>query len=175
MLVGSMLITLLKNCDRVKTACLAQLVNVIAPIMTEDGDGPAWCQTIFYPFMHASNYGRGIALSTEVISPVYSCEERSDVKHIDSVAVYNEEEEMVTVFAVNRSLEDDVEVSVDLRPFGAVECAECICYSNDDIKAVNSSENQIVPVNCELPEMENGIATVRMPKVSWNVLRFRVK
>lgn len=174
-LVGSMLITLLKNCDRVKAACLAQLVNVIAPIMTEDGDGPAWRQTIFYPFMHASRYGRGTALRAEVDSPAYSCEERSGVKQIDSVAVYNEEESIVTVFAVNRSLEDDAEVSVDLRSFSAAECIECICYSNDDIKAVNSAAHQIVPVSCEPPKMENGTVTVRMPKVSWNVLRFQVK
>lgn len=36
LLVGSMLITLLRHADRVKMACLAQLVNVIAPIMTSD-------------------------------------------------------------------------------------------------------------------------------------------
>ena len=82
---------------------------------------------------------------------------------------------MVTVFAVNRNMEDDVEVSVDLRPFEGAECVEHICYSNDDIKAFNSAKNQIVPQNCEPPKTENGTATVRMPKVSWNVLRFRVK
>src|SRR5699024_12058655 len=48
LLVGSMLNTLLKHSDRVKMACMAQLVNVIAPIMTETGGG-AWKQTIFYP------------------------------------------------------------------------------------------------------------------------------
>ena len=82
---------------------------------------------------------------------------------------------MVTVFAVNRNMEDDVEVAVDLRPFGCAECVRYICYSNDDIKATNSAERQIVPVDCNPPKAENGIATVRMPKVSWNVLRFRVK
>ena len=60
LLVGSMLITLLRHADRVKIACLAQLVNVIAPIMaTSEG---AWRQTIFYPFMHASKYGRNIRM-----------------------------------------------------------------------------------------------------------------
>ena len=54
LLVGLMLITLMKHADRVKMACLAQLVNVIAPIMTEKDGGKAWKQTIFYPFMHAS-------------------------------------------------------------------------------------------------------------------------
>ena len=70
LLVGGMLITMLKHADRVKMACLAQLVNVIAPIMTENG-GPAWRQTIFYPFMHVSKYGRGYVINPVVSSPVY--------------------------------------------------------------------------------------------------------
>src|SRR5690606_41492555 len=70
LLVGCMLITLLRHADRVKIACLAQLVNVIAPIMTKTG-GPAWAQTIYYPFMHASTLGRGTSLLPVVKSPVY--------------------------------------------------------------------------------------------------------
>ena len=74
LLVGLMLITLMKHGDRVKIACMAQLVNVIAPIMTEK-DGGAWCQTIFYPFMHASVFGRGTVLEpvlsqTATIHPI---------------------------------------------------------------------------------------------------------
>ncbi len=68
LLVGLMLITLLKHSDRVRMACLAQLVNVIAPIMTEE-NGPAWKQTIFYPYLHASKYGRGIALNPACVLP----------------------------------------------------------------------------------------------------------
>jgi alpha-N-arabinofuranosidase len=61
LVVGCMLITLLKNSDRVRIACLAQLVNVIAPILTAPG-GSAIQQTIYYPFLHASLYGRGKAM-----------------------------------------------------------------------------------------------------------------
>lgn len=174
-LVGSMLITLLKNADRVKIACLAQLVNVIAPIMTDDGNGPAWCQTIFYPFMHASNFGRGVAVNTEITSPKYSCLQFSDVDHIDSVAVYNEEKGEVTVFAVNRNMEDDVEVDIDLRSYGDVEVIERILYVNDDIKAHNSAEVNIAPVTLNDVKAENGCMKVTMPKVSWNVIRCKVK
>jgi len=53
---GGACISLLNHADRVKSACLAQLVNVIAPIMTETG-GPAWRQTIFFPFAHISRFG----------------------------------------------------------------------------------------------------------------------
>ena len=69
LLVGSMLITMLRHADRVKVACLAQLVNVIAPIMTSDTG--AWRQTIFYPYMHASVYGKGTVLMTQIKAPVY--------------------------------------------------------------------------------------------------------
>src|SRR5665213_3191785 len=46
---GGACISLLNHADRVRCACLAQLVNVIAPIMTETG-GRAWRQTLFWPF-----------------------------------------------------------------------------------------------------------------------------
>ena len=58
---GGACISLLNHADRVKCACLAQLVNVIAPIMTETG-GPAWRQTIFHPFAQMSRFGRGSVL-----------------------------------------------------------------------------------------------------------------
>ena len=65
---GGACISLLNHADRVKAGCLAQLVNVIAPIMTETG-GPAWRQTIFHPFAHFSNLGRGRVLRTQINSP----------------------------------------------------------------------------------------------------------
>ena len=67
---GCACISLLNHADRVKAACLAQLVNVIAPIMTETG-GPAWRQTIFWPFSQWSNFERGRVLRASVDSPTY--------------------------------------------------------------------------------------------------------
>lgn len=104
LLVGLMLIVLLKHADRVKIACLAQLVNVIAPIMTERGGGRAWKQTIFYPFMHASKYGRGIVLKPILSSPRHDTKTHEDVTDIECVAVMNEEKEELTIFAVNRNI-----------------------------------------------------------------------
>ena len=62
--VGSLLITLLRHCDRVAIACQAQLVNVIAPIMTRAA-GPAWRQTIFHPFAQASRFASGEVIRVE--------------------------------------------------------------------------------------------------------------
>ncbi len=97
LLVGCMLITFLKHADRVKMACMAQLVNVIAPIMTENG-GRSWKQTIFYPYLHASVYGRGIALNLVVNSPKYDSKEFTDVPYLETTAVYRPENEEVTIF-----------------------------------------------------------------------------
>jgi alpha-N-arabinofuranosidase len=55
---GGACIALLNHADRVKVACLAQLVNAIAPIMTETG-GASWRQTIFHPVAQMSRHGRG--------------------------------------------------------------------------------------------------------------------
>ncbi|MGB4375029.1 MAG: alpha-N-arabinofuranosidase, partial [Defluviitoga tunisiensis] len=82
LLVGLMLITLLKNADRVEIACLAQLVNVIAPIMTRKGGG-AWRQTIFYPFMHASNFGRGKVLQPVISTDKYDTKDFKEVPFVD--------------------------------------------------------------------------------------------
>ena len=66
--LGNLLITLLKNHDRVTSASLAQLVNVIAPIMTEPG-GAAWRQTTFFPFSVTSRLARGEVLRAGRLAP----------------------------------------------------------------------------------------------------------
>ena len=105
LLIALLLMTLLKHADRVKIACIAQLVNVIAPIMTENG-GKVWEQTIFYPFMHLSNYGRGYTLHTEIDSPKHDTKEFTDVPDVESLATLSEDGENLTVFAVNRNLDE---------------------------------------------------------------------
>jgi alpha-N-arabinofuranosidase len=172
LLVGSMLITLLKNADRVKVACLAQLVNVIAPIMTRNGGG-AWAQTIFYPFCHASTYGRGTSLKALVESPVYSCKDYDDVPYIDATATMDDEGG-VTVFAVNRDMEEDYELEIDLRSFGELSVAEHIVLHHDDVKAVNTEDapENVVPGKGEGGTVSDGRASVKLKPLSWNVIRF---
>ena len=172
LLVGLMLITLLRNADRVKVACLAQLVNVIAPIMTRNNGG-AWAQTIYYPFMHASRFGRGTALKTLVDSPVYSCSDYDDVPYIDAVATMDQDGS-VTIFMVNRDMNEDYEVQVDLRSFGTLSGASHIIMHNDNVKAVNTEESpfNVVPFETAPPKVSDGKAVIKTGPLSWNVLRF---
>jgi len=172
LVVGCMLMTLLKNADRVKIACIAQLVNVIAPIMTENG-GPAWRQTIFYPFLHASKFGRGIVLDLQVASPTYSCAQADEVPFLDSVATFDEEKETVTVFAVNRSQDGPLEVGGDIRSLPGYEVVEHLVLEHEDPKARNTADcpNQVAPHNGGNATLQDGRLTATLPKLSWNVIR----
>ena len=171
LLVGSMLITLLRHADRVKVACLAQLVNVIAPIMTRAGGG-AWCQTIFYPFMHASRYGRGAALLPVLSSPTYETKALGAVPCVDAMAVENEDGG-VTVFAVNKDLHEDIGLAVDLRAFPGLRVAEHIQLHHDDVKARNTLENPdaVAPTPGTGGKVEDGKLEVKLGSLSWNVIR----
>lgn len=175
LLVGSMLITLLRHADRVKIACMAQLVNVIAPIMTSKTG--AWRQTIFYPFMYTSTYGRGRVLNTVVRAPLYESKTYGDVSMLDSVIVWDEENEALTIFAVNRSLTEDLEVGCDLRQFAGYT-EEChVVLEDDDLKAVNTQQqpDRIIPQNLAPSGIENGRLKTVFGKHSWHMLRLKKK
>ena len=164
LLVGGLLITLLKNSDRVKIACLAQLVNVIAPIMTNDEK--AWAQTIYYPFFHASSYGRGTALNAVVSCDTYDSAKYKKVPLLDSVAVRNDEKREITVFVLNRSLTDEADLSIEFSE--NVKPIEHIYMSGYDLKAANTAEHgDVVP---KTKSLESGKIT--LDKASWNVLRY---
>ncbi len=172
LLVGLMLITLLKHADRVKMACLAQLVNVIAPIMTEQGGGAAWKQTIFYPFMHASKYGRGVALRPVINTPVHDTAQHENVTDIESVAVYNEEKDELTIFAVNRNINEDIQVTTDVRGMKGYQVKEHIVLENNDIKLCNGAGQELVfPKTVNQSTLEGGFMTSMLHKASWNVIR----
>ncbi len=172
LLVGLMLIVLLRHSDRVKVACLAQLINVIAPIMTDANGGGAWRQTIFYPFMHASRYGRGAALFPVIDSPLHATKDHGDVTDIESIAVYNEEKEEVTIFAVNRNLDEDVTLVTDVRSFEGYSLKEHIVLENDDLKAVNGfGQEKVAPQTVNRSVLEDGTLTSDIHKASWNVIR----
>lgn len=176
LLVGSMLITLLKHSDRVKMACLAQLVNVIAPIMTATGGG-ACRQTIYFPFQHASQFGRGTALVPLIQSPKYDSKDFTDVPYIDAIAVHNEELGEVTVFAVNRHLEESLTFDIDLRSFGSFRLLEHIVLEHADLKATNTLEqpDTVTPHRNGQSTIAGSTIESRLAKASWNVIRLKLE
>lgn len=172
LLVGGALIVLMNNADRVKTACLAQLANVIGPIMTEPG-GPAWRQTIFHPFAHASRFGRGRVLRPIVRSQVYQAETFPEIPYLCAAVVDDEETGATTVFALNRHLTEEMELRVELRGLGQERrITEALELHHLNLKAVNTREapHTVVPVVNKNVRVEGGDLVARLKPGSWNVL-----
>mgnify|MGYP001308186593 FL=1 len=174
LVVGCLLIALLKNSDRVRMACLAQLVNVIAPIMTENG-GPAWAQTIYYPYLHASVYGRGQALVPIVDSPKYDTKDITDIPCLEAIAVYDEQAGETTVFAVNRDLNDALPIEIDLRSFGKCAVLEHLVLENADLKAFNTAAapDAVRPHAGGNAFADGSKVRATLGKASWNVIRVK--
>ena len=172
---GGLLCTLLNNVDRVKIACLAQLVNAIAPILTQPG-GAVLKQTIFYPFQQVSTLGRGAVLRPLLSSPRYETV-YGEAPILQLSAVYRAEQEEVTVFVLNCAQEEDVELTLDFRSFNTVLPCEHLVLTGPDLQAVNSftEPDKVVPRSLTLPSCEQKIVTAKLPGLSWNVLRFTTK
>jgi len=173
LLVGSMLITFLQHADRVKMAAMAQLVNVIAPIMTENGGG-SFKQTIFYPYMHTSVFGRGVSLKPILNVPKYDSKDFTDVPYLDAAAVHNEEQDELTIFIVNKHLTDAMPLDIDLRSFEGYKLIEHIELYHDDVKAVNTMTDEAVkPTLNNDTTLELGQLSAQLKKTSWNVIRLK--
>ncbi|MGY4235804.1 alpha-N-arabinofuranosidase [Bradyrhizobium sp. USDA 4449] len=179
---GGACISLLNHADRVKVACLAQLVNVIAPIMTETG-GEAWRQTTFFPFAHLSRFGRGKVLRTQAESETYDSsyydprgtQEQSfpvpDVPYLKIAAVATEDGGL-SLFLLNRDLKQEMEVSVEARRFGRMKVSERVELRHDDLRATNTKHapDTIKPAPLQDVTFDGGRLQATLEPASWNVI-----
>lgn len=173
LVMGGLVITLLKNSDRVKIGCLAQLVNVIAPIFTEK-NGKAIKQTIFYPFKYFAKYGKGEALITILKTSTVKTK-HGDVNEIEAITILNKEKKEVTLFILNINLENKIEVDIDLNGFGELEGIEHIILDGNELHLKNTFENPdaVKPRTVEIDNKK--INEITIPKCSFNILRYKIK
>ncbi|MFI6322776.1 alpha-N-arabinofuranosidase [Nonomuraea sp. NPDC050556] len=165
---GGLLITLLRNSDRVTAASLAQLVNVIAPIMTEPG-GRAWRQTTFHPFAQASALARGEVLRVEPTSSLVETAQYGAVPALHAVATRSDDE--TVIFAVNRATDRPLSLTVDARALGAARVVEATTLSGPDPYARNTADRPDTVAPRPNPDVEGH--RVLLPPASWNVIRLR--
>jgi alpha-L-arabinofuranosidase len=172
--VGSLLISLLRHADRVKIACLAQLVNVIAPIRSEPG-GPAWRQTTFHPFALTSRHGRGIVLRVEPACPTYETSWMGEVPVVDATAVHDEESGAVTVFAVNRDQHEPLALDIDVRALPNLAIGEHVALFDEDPEATNTvgRPDRVTPTRLADVKATDSTVTAVLPALSWNMIRLR--
>ncbi|GGE11937.1 alpha-N-arabinofuranosidase [Aureimonas endophytica] len=172
--VGCIINTFINRSDVVKIACLAQLVNVIAPIMTVPG-GPAWRQTIFYPFHFASVFGRGEALRLLVDCPTYEAEGVGAVPYLDIAAVADAESGHVTLFIVNRHLTEALDLDVDLLGCGAMAVEDDRVIAHPDLEARNTAKcpDAVTPVAGQGAEVAAGRLRAAIAPLSYRMIRLR--
>jgi alpha-N-arabinofuranosidase len=168
LVVGCLLITLLRHADRVRMACLAQLVNVIPPIRTVDG-GPAWRQTTFFPFAHAARFGRGTVLRVEPDAPVYEAEGEGPVSVLEATAVASADG--VALLAVNRAAEP-LELEARLRELPGARVVEHVALDGD-LAAANTAQDpdRVAPRVVAGGAVDGDVLRVELPPRSWNVVR----
>lgn len=174
LVTGCMLITLLKHTDRLKMACLAQLVNVIAPIITQPGGG-VLCQTIYYPFLHVSAYGRGVSLLPLITSDKYDSKDFTDVPYLEAAGVVSDETGQLTIFAVNRDVHEPLHLECALRGFENYKLIEHIALESECLRATNTFENpnRVIPIKKPIPaHAAEKSFVIELSPASWNVLRF---
>src|ERR1700757_397144 len=170
LLVGGMVNTLIRNADRVKIACLAQLVNVIAPIMT-NADG-LFRQTIYYPYSWALQHGHGKVLNVLVESPTYDVKGLDAVPYIDAIATT--EDGKTSLFILNRDLAKahSVEVVWEDQPQNRVLASQVLTGS--DLKAVNGFDapERVKPQAFDKPSTANGRSKFEVPARSYTVIQW---
>jgi len=174
--VGCILNTFIRRSDVVRVACIAQLVNVIAPIMTEVG-GAAWRQTIFHPFKFASTFGRGTALQLDVECPSYDADVAANVSYLDIAGVHDGDAGTVTFFAINRNGAEHLDVDLSLEGFGTAKTVQHTIIKHDDLEAKNTKENKenVAPQAGNGAKLtEGGKLALSLPPYSYSMIQVQL-
>ena len=174
--LGNLLISILRRSDRVKMACIAQLVNVIAPIRAES-DQEAWRQTTFYPFAYTSRFGRGKTLITRVESPAIKSSRFGEVETIDAITTYDEKTNKVAVFIVNRSLTETIDTEILLSGFRNLKIDNQVTMESSEWMATNNAgnPNRVQPSLNQTASVANNSIQVKLAPVSWQVIHLSVE
>jgi alpha-L-arabinofuranosidase len=172
LVVGGILNSLIRHSDRIKLACLAQLINVIAPIMT-NANG-LFRQPIFYPYDWALHYARGTALEVLVESPTYEVSGMGQVPYLDVAGTLNTDDGKTSLFILNRDLSKarTVELNWEDKMPGKVLTASVLTGS--DLKAVNGFDapQRVAPQNADKPTSSGGKTRFEVPARSYTMIQW---
>lgn len=169
LLVGGCLNTLLRQAARVRVGCLAQIINVIAPLVTNETG--VLRQTIYYPYAWALKYARGAVLDPLLECETYETPNVGAAPYLDLAATWDENRREAAVFILNRDLEGSRELRLEWRPAPA-RVLGCDTLTGKDLKAVNTFEDpkRVVPQSWEAPAPA-GTMRLALPPRSYTVLR----
>ena len=172
LLVGGLINSLIRNADRVKIACLAQLVNVIAPIMTNP-DG-MFRQTIFYPYSWALRYAKGAVLNLLVESASYTVPGLDSVPYVDVSGTLDDPAGTATIFALNRDLSKPQKVEFEWQDRSPSKVVAAWLLTGDDLKAANSfaDPKRIVPQALSIGAPKGSRSVLELPAHSYAAIQW---
>jgi alpha-N-arabinofuranosidase len=179
LLVGGFLNSLLRQAERVRVGCLAQIVNVIAPLMTNEST--VLRQTIFYPYAWALKYAKGRVLAPSVESETYPIKAeglrpdfaRDDkVPFVDLVATLDPASGQLCLLILNRDLQSERELVLECRDFTPTSILASQTLTGTDLKAANTFERPslVVPRPLETPR-PGARMTFKLPARSYSVVQ----
>jgi alpha-L-arabinofuranosidase len=170
LVVAQWLSVFLRKCDVLKIACLAQIVNVIAPILTTTQG--MLKQSIFYPLALFSQHASGASLDPLVKVAAYETKRFGEMPLLDVSASYDEEHAKGAAFLVNRSLEEALEVEIQWRGSAPKQVSGAWQLSGNDPKAANSFEdpNVVVPQALSGVTLNDGRIRLTLPPLSFTTI-----
>ncbi len=170
LVVAEWLNVFVRRSDVLKITCLAQIVNLLGPILTTRDS--VLKQTIFYPIMLFSRLASGSALDVAVNAPRYETKRFGDQPLLDVSASYNPETGANAVFVVNRSQTESLPVELIWQDRAPKQVNSMQRVSGRDPKAANTFENpaQITAVPVDAPEIAGSAATLLLPPLSFTAL-----
>jgi alpha-N-arabinofuranosidase len=170
--LGGMLITILRHADRIEIACMSELVNCISHIRTSDRG--VWVLPPYYAYLHFSKYGRGTSLAARIDSPKYDTTDYTDVPYLDAAAVLADNGDL-TVFAINRSLDESLPLELKLRGFSSYRVEEHIVVESANPRDTNTEQEpeKVKPHNRGNAAVQDGLVSALLPRLSWNVIRLK--
>lgn len=157
----------LRKCDVLKMACLAQIVNVIAPLKTR-GDA-LLKESIFYPFVMYSANARGSAVRAKVESPRYESKRFGEVPVIDVAATVDVEKKKAAVFIVHRATSETLMTQVTFAGKNSpVKVTGAKQIWGLDPKAGNTFERPdvVVPRDVGAMPFKDGSFPIKLPPLS---------
>jgi len=170
LVVAQWLNVFLRKCDVLKIACLAQIVNVIAPILTTRNS--LLKQTTFYPIMLVNRLARGAALDLLVQSPQHETNHYGDMPLLDVSASYDEATGSGALFIVNRSQTDAVTTDLIWQGDAPQRITEAWQLAGADVKAANTFEqpDTITAQTFDAPTIDDKKVTLQLPPLSFTAL-----
>jgi len=170
LVVATFLNSFVNHSHTVKIANMAQLVNVIAPMFTNEK--ALYLQTIYYPLQLFANHSRGKSLELFAESPKYASKRFGDVPYLDSSAAFDNGTLVLNV--VNRHPDKAVDTVVeaqDKKFSGAVEVWE---VNGPDIKAENDFDATKVKAVQRSVEAQGNRLQYSFPPHSYTMLKVRL-